>query len=251
MTLGKRIAEHRQQMGFSQEKLAEIIGVSRQAVTKWEADQTLPSSSNLLKLAEVFGTTADMLLPTKTVSSPDKDDETITLTRRQLLALLEEDRRLLALRRRHTIQKNVLSALVVLLGYGFFYIMGRIIWCDLSDISFFGWLISVSPAGKHSYLYGWLLSSGMLWIALTVSVLPALFGKKAFSLTTLIGFWLGFGTGMLFGPNPEGDAYGFGHYGWAIWGTIFLLSIAVGIIAELLLSRKSTPKSPPATPSEL
>ena len=123
MTLGKRIAEHRQQMGFSQEKLAEIIGVSRQAVTKWEADQTLPSSSNLLKLAEVFGTTADMLLPTKTVSSPDKDDETITLTRRQLLALLEEDRRLLALRRRHTIQKNVLSALVVLLGYGFFYII--------------------------------------------------------------------------------------------------------------------------------
>ena len=47
---------------MSQEKVAELIGVSRQAVTKWEANQTAPSTENLFKLAEIFGTTVDMLI---------------------------------------------------------------------------------------------------------------------------------------------------------------------------------------------
>ena len=62
MTLGERIKACRQRAGMSQEKVAELAGVSRQAVTKWEANQSAPNTENLFKLAEIFGTTVDMLL---------------------------------------------------------------------------------------------------------------------------------------------------------------------------------------------
>ncbi len=52
MSLGNRIKEFRQGKRMSQEKVAELVGVSRQAVTKWEADQTAPSTENLFKLAD-------------------------------------------------------------------------------------------------------------------------------------------------------------------------------------------------------
>ena len=61
MTPGERIKKLRQNAGMSQEKLAEMVGVSRQAVTKWEAGQSAPGTENLFRLAEVFGTTVDML----------------------------------------------------------------------------------------------------------------------------------------------------------------------------------------------
>ena len=53
MELGERIREARLRAHLSQEKVAELIGVSRQAVTKWESSQSAPSTDNLFKLAEV------------------------------------------------------------------------------------------------------------------------------------------------------------------------------------------------------
>ena len=47
---------------------------------------------------------------------------------------------------------------------------------------------------------------------------------------TLVGFAAGLLAGMLFGPNPEGAAYGNSHYGWAIWGAVYLISVVVGIL---------------------
>ena len=63
MTLGERIKACRQQAGMSQEKVAELMGISRQAVTKWETNKSAPSTENLFKLAEIFGTTVDLLMP--------------------------------------------------------------------------------------------------------------------------------------------------------------------------------------------
>ena len=62
MALGERIKACRQSAGMSQEKVAELVGVSRQAVTKWEVNQSAPNTENLFKLAEIFGITVDMLL---------------------------------------------------------------------------------------------------------------------------------------------------------------------------------------------
>lgn len=62
MTLGNRIASLRKAAGLSQEALAAKLGVSRQAIGKWEADATLPSLDNLHQLAKELGVSIDALL---------------------------------------------------------------------------------------------------------------------------------------------------------------------------------------------
>ena len=53
---------YRKKKGLSQEKVAEYLEVSRQAVTKWEANASRPNSDNLMKLAQLFEVEADTLL---------------------------------------------------------------------------------------------------------------------------------------------------------------------------------------------
>ena len=61
MTIGKRIAFLRKEKGLTQEELANHMGISPQAVSKWENDQTCPDISALPKLARLFGVTVDEL----------------------------------------------------------------------------------------------------------------------------------------------------------------------------------------------
>ena len=61
-TLGKRIAGHRKRLGMTQDRLAEQLGVTAQAVSKWENDQSCPDIAMLPKLAELFGISVDALL---------------------------------------------------------------------------------------------------------------------------------------------------------------------------------------------
>lgn len=63
-TIGKRIRTLRKQRGMTQEQLAEQVGVSPQAVSKWENDNSCPDISVLPILAETLGVTVDMLLGT-------------------------------------------------------------------------------------------------------------------------------------------------------------------------------------------
>ena len=63
--LGENIVRYRNEKGLSQEKIAEYIGVSRQAVTKWESNISRPSSDNLFKLAEILEISVDDLLNNK------------------------------------------------------------------------------------------------------------------------------------------------------------------------------------------
>lgn len=61
-TLGKRIVTNRKRIGMTQDQLAEKLGITAQAVSKWENDQSCPDITMLPKLAEIFGTTTDALL---------------------------------------------------------------------------------------------------------------------------------------------------------------------------------------------
>ncbi len=78
MTIGKRIALYRRQKNLTQEDLANALGVSPQAVSKWENDQTCPDISLLPALAKLLGVTTDELLsgkenlPTVQVLPPEK-----------------------------------------------------------------------------------------------------------------------------------------------------------------------------------
>lgn len=62
MTLSDKIFSCRRRLGLSQEQLAEQLGVSRQAVSKWETGEATPELGKLAQLAATFGVTADWLL---------------------------------------------------------------------------------------------------------------------------------------------------------------------------------------------
>ena len=64
-TLGKRISSGRKKLSLTQDQLAEKLGVTAQAVSKWENDLSCPDISMLPRLAEIFGITTDQLLGLK------------------------------------------------------------------------------------------------------------------------------------------------------------------------------------------
>ena len=61
-SLGEVLKQHREECKMTQEFVAESIGVSRQAVSKWETGASEPSTSNLLMLARLIHTTAEEIL---------------------------------------------------------------------------------------------------------------------------------------------------------------------------------------------
>lgn len=69
-TLGKRIAALRREKELKQDELAEKLGVSPQAVSKWENDQTCPDISILPLLAQILGVSVDELLSGKKEETP-------------------------------------------------------------------------------------------------------------------------------------------------------------------------------------
>ncbi len=62
MILADKITEERKKNGWSQEELAEQLGVSRQAVSKWESAGSVPDLQKVIQLAELFGVSTDYLL---------------------------------------------------------------------------------------------------------------------------------------------------------------------------------------------
>lgn len=79
MTLGERIAYYRKQAGYSQEALAERLGVSRQAISKWETGEATPDAERIIALAAALGISTDTLLLGKEepAANPYADAETV------------------------------------------------------------------------------------------------------------------------------------------------------------------------------
>jgi len=75
MTVGQRILQKRKELGLSQEALGEQLGVSRQAIYKWESDATLPEIEKLVSLSRIFSVTVGWLLGVEEDSAaPDSGD---------------------------------------------------------------------------------------------------------------------------------------------------------------------------------
>lgn len=72
-SLGETIRDFRQRRGMTQEFVAESLGVSRQAVSKWESGRSDPSTSNLLALSRLFGVSPEELLQ-RVDGTPSQED---------------------------------------------------------------------------------------------------------------------------------------------------------------------------------
>lgn len=62
MTLGEKIAKQRKDLNYTQEQLADILGVSRQSISKWESDIAYPETEKLIELGKIFDCSMDYLL---------------------------------------------------------------------------------------------------------------------------------------------------------------------------------------------
>jgi len=198
MELHDRIKQCRQNVGLTQEQVADEMGVSRQAVTKWENGKSAPSTENLFKLASLFGTTVDLLLPEQENRQPDMKKKKGNLMLRSVLFTV------------------VWYLLVFLIGFG----------------------IESLGVVERKYLIFWLLSSGAYGVSFAVVLVLAVIGWRRAALSLDIACFVGLLAGEVFGPNPEGASMGFGHYGWAIWIGVMLAGLVAGLTWEILKSSK-------------
>ena len=226
MTLGERIKKQRKNAGMSQEKLAERMGISRQAVTKWESGQSAPSSDNLFKLAEVLACPVSVLLDNGETSGQSPAEEVYD---RLKLEQIEQ-----AMARQERWLKNFRNAGLVLLAYllllcqqlianGYGYLI-FLVFLEPVDVVF-----AIRNGLDLTYLIGWLLHGGLYWTSMVISAIPAVFGKWRFSILTTLIFMIGVLLGEPLGQSVPGI-----HWGWAIWGYTFFWSIVMGITLEVI-----------------
>ena len=103
MTLGQRIQELRKQRGMSQEALGDALGVSRQAVSKWEGDNGIPELDTLIAMSRLFEVTVGQLLGVEEPgeqkseaandSDENKEDQVETVLRRYVEQTNKKDER--------------------------------------------------------------------------------------------------------------------------------------------------------------
>ena len=72
MILADKIIDLRKKNGWSQEELAEQLGVSRQSVSKWESGMSVPDLNKIIAMSELFGVSTDYLLTGKAVTAADE-----------------------------------------------------------------------------------------------------------------------------------------------------------------------------------
>ena len=75
MTTGEKISEGRKKLGLTQQQFADELGVTRQAVSRWESDIAFPETDKLIKLSEMFGCSIDYLIKYNQGEVAEKKDE--------------------------------------------------------------------------------------------------------------------------------------------------------------------------------
>lgn len=97
MSMGVRLAQARRCQNLTQEQLAEKLGVTRQAVSRWESDTAYPETDKIVRMAALFGVSCDYLLGVGELPAGDKPPSPVTRLlqeaagKRVLLSFYEED----------------------------------------------------------------------------------------------------------------------------------------------------------------
>ena len=78
LAMAQRLVDRRKAAGLSQEALAAQLGVSRQAVSKWERSESSPDTDNLIALAALYGVSLDELLYGEAADDADDPEDSDT-----------------------------------------------------------------------------------------------------------------------------------------------------------------------------
>ena len=211
MNISENIKHYRTKLHLSQEYVADQLGISRQAVSKWETGQSQPTAQNLVDLATLFEISISELVEPER----NKEEASKTIKAKEKLGY-----------------KTALIILGIFLAY-------YLIWLIIGNKDMNATMLAIiRMRNSRFYLFPWLVRNNLYWIAVLISVVGALLSKKLFSYTTCFGAMIGILFGELFGPNP-GSPTGHTHNGWWMWILIFLLSIIIGIILEIIKKHRS------------
>ena len=136
MTIGTRIAQKRKELGLSQEALGEQLGVSRQAIYKWESDSALPEIEKFIALSRLFGVSAGWLLGVedaeRPADTPNAAESSGELTEAQLKMVEEIVARYLAAqpqplpKKRRILLKTCIAIAGVCLAAGMYNTVSRL-----------------------------------------------------------------------------------------------------------------------------
>ena len=170
MSLGERIQQLRKAQGLSQEQLADSLNISRQAISKWETDQSSPEIENILALSSVFSVSTDELLGNDTAKCNATPAVQSGLKKKKQSIIASWTRNLL-----HIIDRKIIFlafSVFCLIAIGTCIVVNyaidqRITWAAYPILSVLvGWLIII-PSVFRKYI-------GSLCV-LTVSVIPFLY----------------------------------------------------------------------------
>ena len=154
--IGKFIAEKRKEQGMTQMQLAEALGITDRAVSKWETGRSLPDASIMLELCKILKITVNELLCGEELSMENYNEKTEKALLEMVKQKEEADRRLLKME----ILIGILSALflVALLGVGIaFMVMGKPMWIFwlLFGIGMVQFIVAVAFAVKIEQVAGY------------------------------------------------------------------------------------------------
>lgn len=150
MTIGEKIALRRRTAGLSQEALATQLGVSRQAVSRWETDESLPDAGKITQLCHIFSISADELLMDKPPEANASSRPPLSLWRRWF--------------RRVYLWMGALGVLMALTG-----LIGAVFWALRAD----QWYYDIGRIGT-ALLYHWMgpiAAGGICLMTLTLFLL--------------------------------------------------------------------------------
>lgn len=83
MTLGNKLSKLRKQNNYTQEQLSDILGVSRQAISKWESDASYPETDKIIQLSKLYDCSLDYLLKDE-ITDENSYDKNVVLRVREL-----------------------------------------------------------------------------------------------------------------------------------------------------------------------
>lgn len=93
MTLGEKLSKLRKENNYTQEQLADILGVTRQSISKWESDIAYPETDKLIKMGKLFDCSMDYLLKDECTEPSGHMTETRTFTWREIKESLCRERK--------------------------------------------------------------------------------------------------------------------------------------------------------------
>lgn len=134
MILAEKITDLRKKAGWSQEELAEQLGVSRQSVSKWEGGQSLPDMDKIVRMSTIFGVSTDYLLKDE-ITELDDDTQIITEDSKLRRVTMEEASRFMEIRAASA-PRIALSSLLCVASPAFFLMLiafSESPWVNLSE----------------------------------------------------------------------------------------------------------------------